>query len=695
LKKIKRHRVISLTVANHPLSIWKRLIVASLTLILLLLVHGQVLAQNQTDVRETPSQEVFHLERVPVEGGAELVTIQARVDGSGTANSSPQWIPMVSVLRDTLGDAKNENDRLRYLWALTYTRPTFWQRVSGAIPFLYTRVGNKQNAPHDPPPLMDLSAADHDVWDRACWGALQTILLDSYGTPIRASTRAYRRNITDFRKSHVIRALALLSLYQQLGQERIFSDSELKEIQARLLLTDKPFGGLIDDLKLQQYYQKETTKVEDARGHNWELLRQQAEANGLYFEPLEMPDGSATHALLWIARPELGTRASERFDGRFLNIANPWTDKRLRDWHGYIETRTFDAEHRSAKPDSPGATEVEMIPLALYGLDHPRIPVLLVDFRDSRNPKRREMSRRILQDVTKNVLAISQFGDLPYLLGRSVFDFVTGRRGMDINQPSRLRTYSQLKLLLSLNASLEPELRSEISDRLESVSLNPLENGVEAERLLARQQYDALLAYAARPDGLPAKLARDRRAEMVHLEHNGPARFVFRLANVLSFGKYTHREKESPDMQARLDITRQLAYHTRFLREVSQSGVPSGAAARVWESGPRIDVTWNMDEVRRSLKFMAEHGSSADAKAVVATARIFARTEDVETRRDCLGTLSQINNSKARAELLRISQRKDLDQGWRDLSAQYLTGTVRTAEPVISSGSVITTGGPD
>src|SRR3977135_1977000 len=103
---------------------------------------------------------VQHRKRYIVEGGAELVTIHARVDGSGTANSNPQWIPMVSVLRDTLGDAKNENDRLRYLWALTYTRPTFWQRVSSAIPFLYIRVGNKQNAPHDPPPLMDLSGAD-------------------------------------------------------------------------------------------------------------------------------------------------------------------------------------------------------------------------------------------------------------------------------------------------------------------------------------------------------------------------------------------------------------------------------------------------------------------------------------------------------------------------------------------------------
>ena len=85
-----------------------------------------------------------------------------------------------------------------------------------------------------------------------------------------------------------------------------------------------------------------------------------------------------------------------------------------------------------------------MIPLALYGLDNPRIRALLVDFRDGLNPKKREMSRRVLQDITRNVLSLSRFGNLPYLLGRTVFDFVTGRRGIDVNQPSRLRTYSQL-----------------------------------------------------------------------------------------------------------------------------------------------------------------------------------------------------------------------------------------------------------
>jgi hypothetical protein len=73
---------------------------------------------------------------------------------------------------------------------------------------------------------------------------------------------------------------------------------------------------------------------------------------------------------------------------------------------------------------------------------------------------------------------------------------VTDRRGADINQPSRLRAHSQLQLLLSLDASLDSELRDEIARRAARVSMNPLENDVHTEARLARQQYQALIEYA-------------------------------------------------------------------------------------------------------------------------------------------------------------------------------------------------------
>ncbi|HKR58737.1 MAG TPA: hypothetical protein VJS64_03305, partial [Pyrinomonadaceae bacterium] len=441
----------------------------------------QFLANAQTPAQPSDSpptqrspDELFRLEKLPVPGGAELITIHARLDG--LRGSDQQWTPLVTVLRDTLGDNDPENDRLRYLWPLTYTRPGLGQRIAAAVPFFYTRVGNKHSGSNKrPPAVMDLSAPEKQVWEKIFWTALQTMLLDPYGLPVKASSYSYRRNLSDYRKSQIVRALSVLSLYQAVGGTPAFTETEMSDIQARLLLNDKTFGGLVDDLNLDGYYQRQLTAVRDERGHNWELLRQHAEAEGLIFEPLNMPDGSTTHALLWIARNDLGSRPNHSFDGRFLNIADPRSDDRLGKWNGYIETRYFDADNRAATPDTPGAHPVELIPLGLYGLDNPKIPMLLVDFRDSFNPKKREMSRRVLRDVTRNFVSLSGVPGVAFFLGRTVVDFVTDRRGIDLNQPSRVRTYSQLKLLLSLSESLQPELRTQIDERLERVSTNPFE----------------------------------------------------------------------------------------------------------------------------------------------------------------------------------------------------------------------------
>jgi len=624
---------------------------------------------------EAQSADIFRLERVPVAGGAELVTVLAKLDGLDIPEDK-KWVPLVTVLRDTLGDFNSENDRLRYVWPLTYTRPTLKQKILGAIPFLYARVGNREKmSDKSPPPVMDLAATDKDVWNKIFWAALQSILLDPYGMPVKASTRSYRRNITDYRKTHIIRALAVLSLYQALHGDSAFSPSEMGEIQSRLSLTDKTFGGLVDDLNLQRYYERTTTQQKDERGHNWELLRQRAEAESLYFEPLQMPDGSMTHALLWIAKRDLTKQPDHRFSGRFLNISDPRSDKRLLNWKGYVETRYFDKESRPVSPDASNAQPVEMIPVALYGLDNPKIPMLLIDFRDGLNPKKREMSRRVLQDIAGNILSLSRFANVPYLLGRTVFDFVTGRRGIDVNQPSRLKTYSQLKLLLALNQSLEPELREQITSRLEKVSLNPLENDLEVEAKVATQQYEAVLAYAKQADGLLAKLDRDRRAEMVPLEHGRVDQLLFRVANVLSFGKYVHREDATSDIGQRLDVARRISYHTSFLRQVAKSD-------------SLIDVAWDLEEVRRSLSFIAEQGSESGASAVIAAGRIFARTHDEQTRRACLESLSRIPTTRAKTELLRISQNKELDPTWKDSVKSYISQPRTPAISVsVKSGS--------
>ena len=650
----------------------------SLLLILTTGAHHFVRAQTvdplPSPVASLPDVPLFRMERVEVAGGAELLTVFGNLNGLQRDAGDTAEVPLVSIARDTLGDTDPENDRLRYVWMLTYTRPSTGQRIASAVPFLYARVGNKSKAGKGTPPhVIDLASPSKDIWQNFFWLALQNIIINPYGIAAKSSSVTFRRNAENYRKAHIIRALAVLSLYEAQSNDAAaaFTQGEMRDIQARLMLTEKTFGGLVEDQFLDRAYQNQTTAWRDTRGHNWELLRQRAEAEGLIFEPLLLPDGDATHAMLWASREDLRAGGGQKpFDKRFLNIADPWRDKRLRKWTGYTETRHFDADNRPVAPDVPGARAVELIPLALYGLDHPKIPALLVDFRDGANPKKREASRRVIEDVARNILALSRYGDLHYFLGRTVFDFVTARRGMDISQPSRLRAYSQLKLLLSLSASLDPQLRDEISRRVERVALNPLENDYDREAQLARQQYAALLDFARRPDGLAAKLERDRRAEMVPLAHGRVERILFRTANVMSFGLYTHREDAPPaKLRAQLDTRRKLAFHRRFLREVSKST-------------PRVEIVWNIEEVRRSLRFVADNGALSDAKTARAAARIFAQTSDAETRRLCLLTLYRINNETAKNELLRIYRTPELEPELRLMTAQYLRDAVREEQRI-------------
>src|SRR5207244_175100 len=97
------------------------------------------------------------------------------------------------------------------------------------------------------------------------------------------------------------------------------------------------FGGFFGPDRFSDTVAKRSEASVDTIGHNWEMLRQRAEAEGLYFQPLTMPDGGPTHVLLWVARSDLATSANRSFGKRFLNIANPWSDSRLRKWNGYSQ----------------------------------------------------------------------------------------------------------------------------------------------------------------------------------------------------------------------------------------------------------------------------------------------------------------------------------------------------------------------
>ena len=616
-------------------------------------------SNDDADIPDSKSD--FRVEKVRVDGGADILTIFARPRNSRGALADKE-IPLVSVLRDTLGDKNPENDQLRYVWMLTYTRPSLRQKLDAFVPFLYTRTVNKKSPGTDPPPpVLDLKPPERGPWNAIYRAVFRKVLLSEFGIGVKSSILQYRQNQADYRRTAIARALTVLSLYQSQSSqvERLVSESELKDLQSRLWLTDKTFGGHLQSENLTRVFDKELAKTRDIRNQNWELLRQYSEEQGLYFDPLEMPDGRARHALVWMAASDIEANKNRKFDSRFLNIKNPWKDSDVANWKGYSQVRWFDEENRQVAPDTPNAKPRTLIPLALYGLEFPKIPALLVDFRDNHNVRRREMSKRIFHDITSNVLSLGQFSNLPYFLGQFSYGYITGRRGMDINQASRLRSYSQLKLLLTLDSELDQNFKSEIAKRLEYATLNPLENDLDVEAKLAGEQYENLLAYAKRPDGLPAQLDKDRREEMVKLVHSDKERFLYSAAHFFSFGLFTKREKSTPELMAKLDTRRQLDLHERYLREVAANSAK-----------PEVDS--DVDALARSLSFISENGSAAKEKTTRALAKIFKITDDEDMRRLCVTGLYRINNSEAKKQLLAIYSNTKTNDNWRSLCAHYL-----------------------
>ena len=570
----------------------------------------------------------YRVERVPVADGAELITVFGRMHDSASGSQDLD-VPLLTVLRDSLGDSDPANDRLRSVWILTSTRPTPWQRAASALSFGYFRAGSKRHANRVPSPALDLASPSRSVYGNLFSDGLQALEFDPLGAAVRSTTRTYRGNSSDYSKLQVFQALTTLdNVEREPANFSVLPDSQLREIYSRLSLSTHTFGGLVRDQKLARYYDKQSSQMEETRGHNWELLRQRAELNGLIFEPLAMASGTPSEALLWISRSDLEAAPERRFEGQFLSIANPWTDERLTHWTGYSQLRYFDSENHPVPPGTSGARSEEMIPLALYNLDYPRVPLLLADFRDSLKPKRREMVRQGASSLVTGVFGLTRLGNPSFFAANVAFTFVRQRHGAAVNHSARLEAYSEARAFLAVDSSLDPALNAELQRRLNHLALNPRENDVSHEANVAREQYAALLRYAESPRGA-AKLEHDRLRELDAYTQSPARRLAASLGRFFVGEPRVDPEKTDAILHARLDAYRRSQYHERFLDQLLASS-------------PSPDVVWDANAISQSVSALSAD-ANATPKAQLLVSRVCAASTEGDLRLTCLRALQHAN----------------------------------------------------
>jgi hypothetical protein len=458
--------------------------------------------------------------RVPISGGAELITwFEQLPDGE---------LPILSALKDTFVNSEPTDDRLRQVWVYTFAPPSMGQRIMGTIPFLYHRPAIKGAHPSTAPhPVFDMGAPSRGTWTHMATATVQSQIVNPAGAIARLTTRSYGSNLSEYRKTHIWEALDVISpTHESTGA---LTSDEFAMLQSRLQLNGRMFSGLVRDEALPRFHEKLQIERTEIRGHNWELLRQSAEDNGLYFQPMALAGTPASFAMLWVARDELD--GARLFHAQFLKIANPFNDAALAKWTGYTETQDIDG-----KP-------TVMIPLALYSLDYPGVPLLLIDFRRPSAPGRGEMALRFADDLTAGVLGFTGFGNWTYLALKSSWMFVHKRHGAPTNRALRRRAFVALRHALGADDTLDPELRTQLVDRMRRLDLDPLDRSWDQQVRNARIQYEALLKLVSDPAGLPRLVLKDREHEARGLAHGTMARAFLRAASIGTLGAYRHHDE--------------------------------------------------------------------------------------------------------------------------------------------------------
>src|SRR3954462_1482532 len=143
----------------------------SLSLLLTIASAGQDLPRS-----DNPVNGSFFWQKKTVADNAELLTLFVTQSVHSTGSATPVTIPVIAVLRDSLGDPNHGTDRIRYVWLLSSSRPGFQQQLLSALPFFHWHVGAQKSQGKDmPKALFDVRHPTHELQQRAWQTAILRI----------------------------------------------------------------------------------------------------------------------------------------------------------------------------------------------------------------------------------------------------------------------------------------------------------------------------------------------------------------------------------------------------------------------------------------------------------------------------------------------------------------------------------------
>jgi hypothetical protein len=563
----------------------------------------------------------------PVGDSAQLLTLFCRT--CCVFKDAEEDVPLVSVLRDTLGDKSIENDRVTYVWLLTYTHPRMGQRILSAVPFFYWRItkGSNSVTKHDTKPFMDLSAPENRMMLQVSRNLLQWTAFDPMTTPVRASTHAYGTNRQEDDRLHIEEAISYLRQAPVSDDSTRLTQVQLDTVIGKLKLREILLGGLATDNQAARVGMQADFEQERIRSRNRELLRQWAEKTGLIFEPLTLNGNQAHFAVLWFPQSESAgpENLSLKSIWKLLAIRNPWTDERLKNWKGPVYERTFDND-----------SSVSVIPLAVYSLDYPKQPLILMDFRHKLSRRRREVVQRSVTELISGVFGISHFADWYFYIAFDLHRFIVGRRGAALDEASRLDCYSDFRVSLALDRTIDPSLKKDMETRIRWLAVNPLETATQREIQNAFARYK-LLEKEADDGDLMARVDQEHRLELSSFGESEKTKLAKGMLHVATLGFYKQQAKSDDIFM--LDHERRVAYQLSFLDSLIQARTPP-------------EISYDSERIKSSVRELSSLMPSIAAPAVRSHAEATVEhlknlSKDDDLRTDCTTALALMKQTDA------------------------------------------------
>jgi hypothetical protein len=487
---------------------------------------------------------------------------------------------------------------------------------------------------------MDLNSPQHPVMAEVRRSLLQWTAFDPLTTPVRASSRMYHSNSSDDERLKLQETITYLRSAPTAETDGAMpTDRELNTVIARLELRKQFLGGLFDDKAASRYGMEYQFEAERIRSRNWELLRQCAEKTGLYFESVSLGTQKDQYGLLWFpqraTRPASGTSIKRIW--KLLNIKDPWSDERLnKATSAYWRPRSDTGSDSEGSGDEVTTTYV---PLALYSLNYPKFPLLLVNFRDESQVRRHEVTQRTINEVTSGVIGISHFTNWYYYAGSMLYNLIWSRHGIAVDQAARLDCYSQFRTQVASDANLYPPLREALLKQADRVLVNPLQVSVDRKAALASAHF-AQIENASQDDGkLVKRLDQERRAELASFGQGTTSRILESTLHAASFGRYTHRVSADQLALSTLDRERRVLYRLDFLDSLVKEGT-------------QPEVAYNAGQIQQSVAdlntLLSQVTSSRVLQRAAATLdRLKSLSRDAGVQTQCAVALIALHETPA------------------------------------------------